>query len=146
MAFYLGDVATSMPAIEEGLALARSEGATRETGRALSMMGELASLQDSEAAHRLLEESAALARESGDSWCLSYSLASRAWTELYKGVPPVGRPFVEEAVEVARRANDTRNLLRGSLCLAWAGLLEGDYSSGGDAERSLSGAGRWPIS
>ena len=141
MAFYLGDMAATVPAIEEGLALARSEGATQETGRALSMMGELASLQDSESAHRLLEESAALAREAGDSWCLSYSLASRAWTELYKGVPPAGRPFVEEAVEVARQANDTRNLLRGSLCMAWAGLLEGDYSSGGDAERSLQRAG-----
>ncbi len=137
MAFYLGDVAATIPAIEECLALARGEGAVLETGRALSMMGELASLQDSDAAHRVLAEAATLAREADDLWCLSYSLASRAWTELYKGIPPVGRPFIEEAMEIARRANDTRNQLRGSLCLAWAGLLEGDYSSGGDAERSL---------
>ena len=137
MAFYLGDMAATVPAIEECLALARAEGAAEEIGRALSMMGELASLQDPDAAHRILEESATLARQAGDSWCLSYSLASRAWTELYKGTPPVGRPFIEEAMEVARRANDTRNLLRGSLCLSWAGLLEGDYSTGGDAERAL---------
>ncbi|HVF15044.1 MAG TPA: tetratricopeptide repeat protein, partial [Acidimicrobiales bacterium] len=137
MAFYLGDVAATVPAIEECLALARQEGATQEVARALSMMGELASLQDPATAHRLLAESATLAREVDDSWCLSYSLASRAWTEFYKGVPPVGRPFIVEAMEVARTANDTRNLLRGSLCLAWAGLLEGDYSDGGDAERSI---------
>ena len=55
MAFYLGDVAATVPAIEECLALARAEGATQETARALSMMGELASLQDADAAHRLLE-------------------------------------------------------------------------------------------
>ena len=137
MAFYLGDVAATVPAIDECLALGRAAGATQETGRALSMLGELASLQDADSAHRILEESTALARAAGDSWCLSYSLASRAWTEFYKGTSPVGRPFIEEAVAVARAANDTRNLLRGSLCLAWAGLIEGDYSSGGDAERSL---------
>jgi predicted ATPase/DNA-binding SARP family transcriptional activator len=138
MAFYLGDVAATVPAIEECLALARSEGAIRETARALSMMGELASLQDSDTAHRVLGESAALAREAGDLWCLSYSLASRAWTEFYKGPSAVGRPLIEESMEVARRANDTRNLLRGSVCMAWGALLEGDFASGGDAERSLA--------
>ncbi|HEX7276208.1 MAG TPA: tetratricopeptide repeat protein, partial [Acidimicrobiales bacterium] len=137
MAFYLGDVAATIPAIEECLALARAEGAVVETARALSMMGELASLQDAAAAHRILTESVALAREAGDSWCLSYSLASRAWAEFYRGPSAVGRPLIEESMEVARQARDTRNQLRGSVCMAWGGLLEGDYSTGGAAERAL---------
>ncbi len=137
MAFYLGDFAATIAAIDQCLALARAEGAVQETARALSMMGELASLQDAEAAHRLLGESEALAREAGDSWCLSYSLASRAWAEFYRGPSVAGRAFIEEAMEVARRANDTRNQLRGSVCMAWGALLEGDYCSGGAAERSL---------
>ncbi len=137
MAFYLGDFAATVPAIDESLSLARAEGADQETGRALSMMGELASLQDAEAAHRLLAEASDLARAAGDSWCLSYSLASRAWAEFYRGPSAVGRSFIAEAVEVAGRSDDTRNLLRGSACMAWGALLEGDYASGGAAERAL---------
>ncbi len=137
LSFYLGDVAVTVPAIEECLALARAEGAAVETARALAMLGELASLQDAAAAHRILAESADLARQAGDSWCLSYSLASRAWAEFYRGPSSAGRALIAEAMDIAGRANDTRNLLRGSVCMAWGALLEGDYSSGGDAERAL---------
>ncbi|MEA2828284.1 MAG: hypothetical protein QOG43_2723 [Actinomycetota bacterium] len=137
MATYLGDAAAAVPAVEECLALARSEGAAVETARALTLLGELASWQDGDAAHRILEESVALARQAGDSWSLAYSLVSRALAEVTNGMAPAARHFVVEAMDIAREANDTRNLLRGSLCLGWAGLLEGDYSSDGPTEIAL---------
>ncbi|MEA2972980.1 MAG: hypothetical protein QOG82_1438 [Actinomycetota bacterium] len=137
MAVYLGDAATATPAVEEALALARSEGSAVGTARAMTLLGELASWQDGDAAHRILEESVALAREAGDSWSLAYSLISRALADVTNGTAPAARPVVVEALEVARQANDTRNLLRGSLCLGWVGLLEGDYSSGSAAEEAL---------
>ncbi len=137
LSFYLGDVAVTVPAIEECLGLARAEGAAVETARALAMMGDLAAAQDVPAAHSILAESVDLARSTGDSWCLSYSLASRAWAEFYRGPSAAGRRFIEEAMEVARRADDTRNLLRGSVCMAWGALLEGDFSTGGAAEQAL---------
>ena len=137
MAIYLGDAATATPAVEEALALARSEGAAVETARAMTLLGELASWRDGGEANRILEESVALAREAGDSWSLAYSLISRALAEVTNGTAPAAHPVVVEALEVARQANDTRNLLRGSLCLGWVGLLEGDYSSGGAAEEAL---------
>ncbi len=137
MATYLGDAAAAVPAVEECLALARSEGATVETARALTLLGELTSWRDGAAAHRILEEATAQAREADDSWSLAYSLISRALADVTNGVAPVARPFAVEAMAVAQGANDTRNLLRGSLCMGWVGLLEGDFSSGGAAERAL---------
>jgi tetratricopeptide (TPR) repeat protein len=137
MATYLGDAATAVPAVEECLALARAAGAGVELARALSLRGELASWQGGGAAHRILDQAIAQARETGDSWSLAYSLISRALVDVTNGIAPAARPFAVEGMEVARRANDTRNLLRGSLCLGWVGLLEGDYSSGGGAESAL---------
>ncbi len=137
MATYLGNAAAAVPAVEECLAVARSEGAAVETARALTLLGELRSWTDGAAAHRILEEAIAGARQAGDSWSLAYSLVSRALADVTNGVAPAARPFAVEAMEVAREANDTRNLLRGSLCLGWVGLLEGDYSSGSAAENAL---------
>lgn len=142
LALALGDVATTVAASEECLSLTRAEGVVSEgsavdTARALSVLGELASAQDVEVAHRLLEESAQLARAADDAWCLSCSLASRAQTELLRGPSAAGRALVDEAMAVARAAGDTRSQLRAASWIAWGALQEGDYAIGGAAERAL---------
>ncbi len=137
MAFYLGDFGSAVPALEESRRLAEEVGSKQGVARALCLLGELESLQDPSSADDLLEQSVALARDVGDGWCLAYSLASRAWTDLYVGDGPSGRPFIDESLAIAGAAGDTRNLLRGSLCMAWAAFLEGSYEDGGDAQLAI---------
>ena len=137
MATYLGDAAAATPAVEEALAIARSEGAAVETARALTLLGELTSWTDGDAAHPILEESVALAREAGDPWSLAYGLTSRALAYVANG-------------RARNRAPLRRRGHRGRPCgerqpqpapgLPGSGLgrlLEGDYSSGGAAEVAL---------
>ena len=137
MAFYLGDFGSAVPSLEESRRLAEEGGSKQGVARALCLLGEMAALQDPSSADDVLEQSVALAREAGDGWCLAYSLASRAWTDLNLGNGPSGRPFIDESLAIARAAGDTRNLLRGSLCRAWAACLEGSYEDGGDAQRAI---------
>lgn len=127
MAEMAGDSDGAERPLEESLARFRELGDQRGCARALLILGNRLQYHHRGRALSLLEESAGLAREVGDDWCLGHAVALVGFDHLSRGDLPVARTLFGECVEVARRAEDRQGLRFGLVGLGAAALGQGDF-------------------
>jgi len=128
------DAETAVPALKESLALFGELGDLQGRARALLMLGDSKVHFGEPGWRELLDESAALAREAGDSWCLALALyvAGIARNDLR-----AARPLLEESLKVARDAEEKQGLRAALMGLGKVSVRQGDYRA---AERLLKEA------
>lgn len=128
MALMAGDPNDAIPVVEESLARFRELGDRQGCARALLILANCAQLRDDPRALSLLEESADLARQAGDSWCLAHALGVAGLDHARRHELPAARSLFEECLTVARRSEDNQGLRLGLLGMGSVSLRAGDYS------------------
>jgi predicted ATPase/DNA-binding CsgD family transcriptional regulator len=113
--------------VERTLAAARELGDPALVARALTACACRAA-DDRELSVACFAESAALAREIGDSWWLVQTLALEAMYALLFGEPFAGQVAVEEAVRIADRIGDRFVSRQCRYVLGWAQILGGEIT------------------
>ena len=108
LARQLGDVETATVRGRESLAVAEELDDTRLCARALGVLGAvgISAGEEPRAGMEQLEESIALARRAGDSWCEVSSLVPLGFAHLAAGEIPTARSRFQECMAVAERAGD----------------------------------------
>lgn len=101
----VGDPEGAIPLLEESLACFRGLGDLKGSARALLILGNCKQYCDNPSVLPLVEQSATLAREAGDTWCLTVSLAVAGFEHAGRNELPAARPLFEECVAVARESN-----------------------------------------
>lgn len=129
MALMAGESDGAIPLLEDSLARFRALGDLQGSARALLLLGKSKQESEDPSALALLEESAALAREAADAWCLAVALASAGYELICRQRLSAARPLLEECLEVARRAPDKQSLRHGLLGLGVLSYYEGDLRS-----------------
>ena len=129
MALMSGVPADALVHSEQSLALARELGDASGCARALLILGNCRQYRDDPQALALLDESATMAREAGDSWCLAHALGLAAYEQSWCGELPAARRLFEECLAVSRRTRDTQSLRLGLLGLGVVALHQGDYAA-----------------
>lgn len=127
MAVMLGDFEGSLPPLEESLKGFRELGDRKDCARALLLLGNRRQYRADPGALSLLQESATLARETGDSWCLAHALALAGLEHAALSDLPVARPLFEECLAVARAAEDKQGLRLGLIGLGKVAVAQGEY-------------------
>jgi predicted ATPase/DNA-binding CsgD family transcriptional regulator len=129
LAVTVGDVATSVPAAEESLALSRVAGFQRGEAEALNLLGFISVLaQDAFSAMRWSEESVARARSAGDVRWLMDALALHGRAHLLLGHVATARAVFEECRELAGTERHDAVLIG----LGWAAMVAGEHQSAED--------------
>ncbi len=129
LAHMIGDDDAAVRRLEECLALFQQPDDVRGRARALLVLGNCRQFRSDARAVPLLEESARLAREAGDSWCLAHALALTGFEYASLNQMPSARPFFEEGLRVARSAGDAQGLRFGLLGLGRVALVQGEYGA-----------------
>ena len=129
MALMTSDHRAALPALEESAAVFRELRDTQGYARALLILGNCMQFCDAAAVQGLLAESAALAREADDSWCLGLALAVAGFEFASHGELPLARPRFEECIAVAREAHDEQALRLGLIGLGSVAVRQGDYGA-----------------
>ncbi|HET7488920.1 MAG TPA: tetratricopeptide repeat protein [Acidimicrobiales bacterium] len=127
LATMLGDTDQSAACLEEALSLYRRLGDRKGSARSLLLLADCRVHCDASSAMALLEESAGLAREVGDEWCLAHARALCGLALVMQGDPVAARPVLDEAVAVARRSHDDQGLRMAMAVLGQLALGQGDY-------------------
>lgn len=127
MALMTDDREASISALEDSLALFSRLGDVRGRARALLLLAN--SKPQDPRARALLDESAALARSAGDSWCLSLALFLAGWGYAAQNELPAARPLLEESLTVARGAEEKQGLRAALMGLGKVAVRQGDYRS-----------------
>lgn len=127
MTVMLGDFEGALPALEESLSRFRELGDRQGCARALLLLGNGRMFRADPAVQSLLEESATLAREAGDSWCLAHALGVAGLEHAAMNNLPAARPLLEEGVAVARQAKDMQGVRYGQIVLGRVAVTQGDY-------------------
>ncbi len=126
MALMTGDKAAALDPVEESLAIADDLADIQIRGRALLILGNARQHCGDPKALALLGQSAASAREAGDSWCLAHALGCAGLEHCYLDDLAAARPLLEQCVTVAREAGDKQGLRFGLLGLGEAAARQGD--------------------
>jgi predicted ATPase/DNA-binding CsgD family transcriptional regulator/Tfp pilus assembly protein PilF len=105
-----GDPEHALPLLDEALATFRELGDARGCARALLIIANTRQSYDDPAVPQLLRESAALARSSGDSWCLAHALGVAGFEAMRSSDLATARDLFEESLAVARAARDPQSL------------------------------------
>lgn len=113
MSLMLGDLATSVSALDQSLVLAVALDDAQLQARSLLLSGNGWMFADRPRAIDLLTRSAALARAVGDGWCRALALSLRARTHLVLGEAETALPLMEECLAVARANGDQQTLCVG---------------------------------
>jgi predicted ATPase/DNA-binding NarL/FixJ family response regulator len=121
-----GDPGAAIPMLEESLRIAGQLGDIRARARTLMVLGGAKDRADPTALASLAE-SASLARETGDSWCLAHALGSAGLQRCYRDELSLARPLLDECVSVAREAKDSGGLRFGLLGLGDLAGRQGDF-------------------
>ncbi len=137
LALMSGDTDAAVGRLEQSLARFRALGDAGGCARALLLLGNLGYCRLEPDALSLLEESAALAREVDDWWCLSHAVAVAGLVYGRRNDLPAARRLFEECLEVARRTGDKQGLRLGLVGLGSIAVRQGDY---GEAEPLLEDA------
>lgn len=127
LALMTGDADSAVSRLEESLAGFRDLGDTGGCARALMLLGNCSYSRCRPDALSQLEESAALAREADDPWCLSHALAVAGLDHGRRNDLPAARGLFEESLEVARRGEDKQGLRLGLLGLGSIAVRQGNY-------------------
>lgn len=123
-----GDSDAAVPALEQSLQGFRELGDLGGSARALLILGNCQQSRGEPSALSLLEESAVLARETGDSWCLGHALGVAGFEYAgARGDLPAARPLFEECLVVAREAQDKQGRRFGLIGLGSVAVDQGDY-------------------
>ena len=125
----VGDAEGAVPSLEQSLAIFRARGDLRGTARALLILANCNQSRGGAGVLPMLQESAGLAREAGDSWCLAHSLAVAGFQNCSSGDLPAGRVLFEDCLAVAREAHDDQALRIGLIGLGQVALHQGEYGS-----------------
>lgn len=129
MALTAGDPDDAIPMLEESLTGFRELGDLQGCARALLALGSSKQQSEDPNVLALLEESAALAREAGDSWCLALALAYAGLEHVNRFALSAARPLFEECLKISRQAGDKQSLRVGLLGLGQVAYYDGDFRS-----------------
>lgn len=129
LAHMAGDTDGAVPLLEGSLQRFAATGDTAGRARALLVLGNCWQRYDHTRALALLEQSATLAREAGDRWCLAHALGIAGFGCSYCDDLAAARPLFEECLAVAREAGDKQGRRLGVLGLGCVALAEGDYAA-----------------
>ena len=129
MILMAGDHEGAIPVLQQSLARFRELRDLRGCGRALLILGNAMQQRDDTTTTALLAESASLAREAGDAWCLAHALGVAGFEMRAHGELAAARPLFEECLAVARDAQDRQSLRMGLLGLGSVCLDQGAYRS-----------------
>lgn len=124
MTMLTGDSDRATSLLDESASRYRELGDRSGEARALLMLA--SSTQGTPRAVVLAHESAELARESGDDWCVALALFVGGYEYLYSSEFANAQPEFEQCVEVARAAANTEGLRLGLLFLGQIALYQGD--------------------
>jgi DNA-binding CsgD family transcriptional regulator/Tfp pilus assembly protein PilF len=129
MALMANDPAGAIPPLEESLSHFSELGDLQGRARALLMLGNSRLYCGDPTWRGVLEESAALAREATDPWCLSLALFVAGYALTSRNELPAARPLLEESLQVARMAQEKQGLRAALIGLGKVTLRQGDYAS-----------------
>jgi len=129
MALMAGDAEAAVPALEQSLAGFRELHDLQGCARTLLILGNTHVVLGNPSAPAVLEESADLAREAGDQWCLAHALGLTGYAHMVHTDLPAARPLFEGCIGVAREAHDKQGLRFGLIGLGRVALNQGDYGS-----------------
>ena len=131
MALMEDDPDGAIPPLEAALAGFSELGDRRGRARALLLLGNCKQLKSypGSSSLSLLEQSAELAREANDSWCLAHALGIAGLEHCLSDELAAARPLFEECVAVAREAEDKQGLRLGLLGLGEVAGKQGDRQS-----------------
>ena len=127
LALAAGDLGSAAPALEQSLASFRELGDLSGCARALLVLGNAKQFADPAGALSLLEESAALAREGRDPWCLAHALGCSGIAHEVGSDVAAARASFEQGLAVARKAEDKQGLRFNLIGLGSAAIQQGDY-------------------
>jgi RNA polymerase sigma factor (sigma-70 family) len=126
MTLMTGDVNGALPALEASLSSFEEIGDRQGQARALLLVGGCAQYMDHERALSLLDQSAVLAREVDDPWCLVHALSVAGSLRLGTDLSSA-QTLLEECLTVARNAGDSQGIGYGLLGLGAVAVCKGDY-------------------
>ncbi|MDQ6776407.1 MAG: tetratricopeptide repeat protein, partial [Actinomycetota bacterium] len=127
MTLMTGDAAGALDSLEHSLAVFREHGDLRACARALLVLGNCKQVGTDGSVLPLLRESAAMAREADDRWCLAHALAIAGFENEHLGEWSSARALFEESLVVAREAQDNQGLRIGLLGLGAMARHQGEY-------------------
>ena len=123
-----GDPGGSFGPLEQSLAWFRELADGQGCARALLVLANARQYENSPLVDELLAESAELAREVGDSWCLAHALGVAGFECATRDELQRARQLFEECVDVARSAGDVQGLRYGLIGLGGVRVDQGDYA------------------
>jgi predicted ATPase/DNA-binding CsgD family transcriptional regulator len=124
-----GEPERAAPLLESSLGAFREQNDLQGAARALLILANCNQSRPGTSVLPLLEESAALAREAGDGWCLAHALGVAGFQDFSRGEFADARGRFEEGLAVAREARDNQGLRFGLIGLGSVAVLQGDYRS-----------------
>jgi predicted ATPase/DNA-binding CsgD family transcriptional regulator/uncharacterized protein HemY len=127
LTFMAGDVNSAIPSLEQSLATFRNLEDRQGCARALLILANALQIDEDPSVLELLEESARLAREAGDSWCLAHALGVAGFEYAHNDEPRRARQVLEECLAVARESGDKQSLRIGLLGLGQVAAVQGAY-------------------
>lgn len=122
-----GEPNRAAPMLEQSLAAFRELEDLQGAARALLILGNCNQSREGGIVLPLIQESAALAREAGDGWCLAHALGVAGFTNISCGEFAVARGLFEKCLSVARKAQDKQGLRFGLIGLGSVAVYQGDY-------------------
>ena len=127
LTFMAGDPRGATSSLEQSLADFRELGDRPGCARALLILANAKQLDNHPSVLAMLDESAQLAREAGDRWCLAHALGVAGFECIRNGDLRRARELLEECLDVARDTGDKQSLCPGLLGLGQVALCQGDY-------------------
>ena len=129
MTMMAGDYEEGAPLVEQSLGSFRPLGDLQGQARALLILGNCMQYIAPGSPLPVLEESARLARETGDDWCLAHALGVTGLEYARRGELDAARSLLEEGLEIAGAAQDIQGLRFGKMGLGLVLIRQGDYRS-----------------
>lgn len=114
--------------VEESLGIFRTLEDRGGVARSVMLLGWETLQRGDRSAYKLLEESAELARELGDDWCLAGALEGLGFMHLRVGDAPEARRLLTEALTVGRRSGDQFRIRWVSAWLGATAVVRGDLA------------------
>lgn len=128
-AWALGDDATALPALDEGMGLCRTAGDGRGVGVALVLRGLVAVREDGPAAASTwFAEALTLWRDLGDGWGEAWVLAYLGLVDLLQGRQEEAEARLTESLTVARATGDRVPIVEALFYLGQAARTRGDLA------------------
>ena len=126
----LGDDATALPALDEGMRLCRAAGDRRGVGVALVLRGLVAVQEDGPAAATTwFTEALALWRDLGDGWGEAWTLAYLGLVDLLQGRQTAAEARLTESLTIARATGDRVPIVEALFYLGQAARTRGDLAA-----------------